>query len=62
MKNSFLNKSYMIFSFSVTMGVYINAEYWPEYSFKLFLESSKSCLLLLVALPGFIDTLAQLLT
>ena len=26
-----------------------------------FLESSKSCLLLLVALPGIIDTLAQLL-
>ena len=26
-----------------------------------FLESSKSCLLLLVALPGLIDTLAQLL-
>ena len=30
--------------------------------YRWFLESSKSCLLLLVALPGLIDTLAQLLT
>ena len=29
--------------------------------YRWFLESSKSCLLLLVALPGLIDTLAQLL-
>ena len=30
--------------------------------YRWFLESLKSCLLLLVALPGLIDTLAQLLT
>ena len=29
--------------------------------YRWFLESSKSCLLLLVAPPGLIDTLAQLL-
>ena len=29
--------------------------------YRWFLESSKSCLLLLVALPGLTDTLAQLL-
>ena len=29
--------------------------------YRWFLESSKSCLLLLVALPGLIDTLAQFL-
>ena len=29
--------------------------------YRWFLESFKSCLLLLVALPGLIDTLAQLL-
>ena len=34
-KYVFLNKVYLIFSFSVTKCIYINTEYWPEHSFKL---------------------------
>ena len=34
---------------------------YASHFYRWFLESSKSCLLLLVALPGLTDTLTQLL-